>query len=119
MKQTCTLTDSPLAAMHPSRGLCPNHSEHISLLETGTSPSASYFAECNLSGHSAEIMFAECRTRQSLALGKEYFAERQAFSKLQHSVKLVFAECKRHHLANIANTVTASPSCLILPSATS
>jgi hypothetical protein len=35
-------------------------------------------------------MFAERRTRQSLALGKEYFAQRQALSKLQHSVKLVF-----------------------------
>jgi hypothetical protein len=80
------------------------------------------FCRVQFIGASAKIMFAERHTRQSIALGKEYFAERQALSKLQHSVKLVFAECnstrQRHHSANIANTVTASPSHLILPSAT-
>ena len=45
------------------------------------------FAECKLLcrvskiGHSAKTFFAKCRTRQRIALGKEFFAECQALGK--------------------------------------
>ena len=58
------------------------------------------FAECKLLcgvskiGHSANTFFAECRTRQRIALGKEFFAERRALGKQGHSAKDFFAECQ-------------------------
>ena len=45
-------------------------------------------------GHSAKTFFAECRTRQKIALGKEFFAECQALGKKVHSAKDFFAECQ-------------------------
>ena len=67
------------------------------------------FAECkNLCrvpnfGHSAKTCFAERRTRQNMALGKEVFAECLPLGKGRHSAKIgrgltassgvLFAEC--------------------------
>jgi len=45
-------------------------------------------------GHSAKTCFAERRTRQNMALGKEAFAECLALGKDLHSAKVVFAECQ-------------------------
>ena len=58
------------------------------------------FAECKLLfrvskiGHSAKTFFAECRTQQRIALGKEFFAECRALGKKGHSAKNFFAECQ-------------------------
>ena len=57
------------------------------------------FAECKILcrvskiGHSAKTFFAECCTRQRIALGKEFFAECRALGKHGHSAKDFFAEC--------------------------
>jgi hypothetical protein len=56
------------------------------------------FAECKFLcrvskiEHSAKIFFAECSTRQRIALGKDFFAERRALGKHRHSAKDFFAE---------------------------
>ena len=58
------------------------------------------FVECKLlcrvlkMGHSAKTFFAECRTRQRIALGKEFFVEYRALGKKGHSAKDFFAECQ-------------------------
>ena len=56
------------------------------------------FAECKILyrvlkiGHSAKTFFAECYTRQRIALGKDLFAECPALGKDGHSAKDFFAE---------------------------
>ena len=45
-------------------------------------------------GHSAKTFFAECRTQQKIALGKEFFAECRALGKKRHSAKDLFVECQ-------------------------
>ena len=58
------------------------------------------FAECHMLcrvlklGHSAKSFFAECRTRQSKALGKELFVECLMLDTVRHSAKMPFAECQ-------------------------
>jgi len=44
--------------------------------------------------HSEKTFFAECCTRQRIALGKEFFAECWALGKKEHSIKDFFAECQ-------------------------
>ena len=58
------------------------------------------FAECKFLcrvskiGHLAKIFFAECYTRQRIALGKYFFAECRALGKHGHSAKDFFADCQ-------------------------